>query len=152
MIFVDSPETFQIIDCLDELMSTKDCFQRDLLSRSICVATCLPEICHEVRLRSVQTGAASLTSERVPKVGRSDNVLRAAPRTNEVKQQQDWRLLFVDRRECFRITDCLHRDLLSMSMTAATCMPVIRHEVRFRKVPAGSELHCSSLTQRVTDE
>ena len=88
-------------------MSAKDCFHRDLLSRSICVAACLPEIGHEVRLRSVQTGPASLAPERVPKVGSSDIVVRVAQRTNEVKQQQDWSLVFVDRPETYRITDCL---------------------------------------------
>ena len=108
MVFVDRPESFQIIDDLDELKSTKDCFHRDLLSRCTCVAACLPESGHEVRLRSVvQTGPARLAAERVPKAGSSDSVVREAPRTNEVKQQQDWRLVFVDRRETYRITDCL---------------------------------------------
>ena len=98
LVFVDRPETFQIIDCMDELTSTRECFHRDLLSRSTCVAACLPEIGHEVRLRSVQTGPASLAPVRVPKAGSSDNVVRVAPRTNKVKQLHDWRLVFVDSR------------------------------------------------------
>ena len=101
------PETFQIIDCLDELMGVKDCLHRDLLSRNLCVAACLPDISHEVRLRSVQTGPANVALERVPRVGRSDTGVRAPPRTNEVKQQLDWRLVFVDRPGTYRTTDCL---------------------------------------------
>ena len=104
---MDRPETFQIIDCLDELVNTRECFHRDLLSRSICVAACLPEISHDARLQCVQTGPASLAPERVPKAGSKVNVVRVAPRTTEVKQQQDWRLVFVDRPETFKIIDCL---------------------------------------------
>ena len=129
LVFVDRPETFQIIDCLDELMNTRECFHRDLLSRSICVAACLPEISQEVvRLRSIQAGPASLVPERVPKAGSKDSVVRLAPRSNEVKQQQDWRLVFVDRPETNGITDRLDelmgenvgfdRDLMSRSICA----------------------------------
>ena len=68
LVFVDRPEIFQIIDCMDELMTTGEYFHRDLLSRSICVAVCLPELSEEVRLRSVQAGPVSFAPERVPRL------------------------------------------------------------------------------------
>ena len=105
-----------------------------------------------VRLRSVQTGPASLAPKRVPKLGRSDCVTRVAPRLSEVKQQQ----------ETCRITDCLDelmgenvgfdRDLLSMSTSAAACLPGNSREVRLRKAQTGPELEMASLVQRVADE
>ena len=123
LVFVDRPETFQIIDCLDELMSTRECFHRDLLSRSMCVAACLPEISHEVRLRSVQTEQASLAPERVPEAGSKDNVVRVAPRTTEVKQQQDLRLVFVDRPETYRIIDCWTTSWVRTLALTEICCP-----------------------------
>ena len=99
-------------------MSPRECFNRDLLSRSICVAACLAEISHEVRLRSVQTGPASLAPERVSNAGSIVNVVRVAPRTTEVKQQ-DWRLVFVDRPETYRITDCLDELMLGENVGSA---------------------------------
>ena len=44
------------------------------------------------------------------------------------------------------------RDLLSMSITAAACLPAISHEVRLRKVQAGPELGWASLAHRIADE
>ena len=130
-------------------MTTRECFHRDLLSRRICVAACLPELSQEVRLRSVQAGPSSLAPERVPKAGSKDNVVRLAPRTDEVKQQQDWRLVFVDRPETYGITDRLDelmgesvgfdRDLLSRSICASGGVSVVSHEVRLRKVQTGPE-------------
>ena len=141
---MDRPETFQIIDCMDELMTTRECFHRDLLSRSICVAACLPELSHEVRLRSVQTGPASSAPERVPKARSKDSVVRLAPRATEVTQQ-DWRLVFVDRPETYGITErldelmrenvALGRDLMSRSISA--CLPEISPEVNLRTVQVG---------------
>ena len=142
---VDRLETFQIIDCMDELMTTRECFHRDLLSRSICVAAWLLEVSQKVRLRSVQAGPASLNRERLPKARSKDSVVRLAPRTNEAKQQQDWRLVFVDRREACGITDRLDelmgekvgfdRDLMSRSICA--CLSEISPEVRLRRVQTG---------------
>ena len=156
LVFVDRPETFQIVGCMDELMNTRECFHRDLLSRSICVAASLPEISPEVRLRSVQAGPAILASERVPKAGSKDSVVRLAPRRNEVKQQQDWRLVFVDRPETCGITDRLDelmgenvgfdRDLLSRNICA--CFSEISPEVRLRRVQTGPEVGMASLAQR----
>ena len=80
-------------------------------------------------------------------------------RKNEVKQQQDWRLVFLDRPETYRITDCL--DELSVRTLALTeiCCPgvicatgglsVVSHEVRLRKVQIAPELCWASLAQRV---
>ena len=95
---------------------------------------------------------------RVPKSGSKDNVVRVA----QVKQQQDWRLVFVDRAETYRITDCLDelmgenvgfdRDLLSGNICAFGGLPEVSHEVRLRKVQTGLELGWASLAQRVADE
>ena len=145
----------------NELMNTRECFQRDLLSRSFCVAACLLETSREVRLRSVQTGPASSAPERVAEARSKGNVVRVAPRTTEVKQQQDWRLVFVDRPETYQITDCdelmgenvgFDRDLLLRSICAAGGLSVVSHEVRLRKVQTGPDLGCASLAQRVADE
>ena len=160
LVFVDRPETEQIIDCMDEFMTTRECFHKDLLSRSICVAACLLELSHEVHLRSVQAGPANLALERVPKAGNEDSVVRLAPRTNEVKQQQDRRLVFVDRPETYGITDRLDelmgenvgfgRDLMSRSICA--CLSGMSHEVPLRKVQTGPGLGMASLAQRIAEE
>ena len=50
---------------------------------------------------------AKVEPEREPKVVCSNSCVSAAPRKNEVNQQQDWRLVFVDRPETEQITDCL---------------------------------------------
>ena len=145
----------------NELMNTRECFQRDLLSRSFCVAACLLETSREVRLRSVQTGPASSAPERVAEARSKGNVVRVAPRTTEVKQQQDWRLVFVDRPETYQITDCgelmvenvgFDRDLLFRCICEAGGLSVASHEVRLRKVQTGPDLGCASLAQRVADE
>ena len=114
-------------------------------------------VCEVFRL-----GQRAWRLRRVLKAGSKDKVVRVAPRTTEVKQQEDWRLVFVDRPETHQITDCLDelvgenvgfdRDLLSMRITAAACLPVISHEVRLRKVQAGPDLGWASLAQRVVDE
>ena len=89
-------------------------------------------------------------------------MVRVALRTSEAKQQRDWRLVFVDRPETYRITDCLDelmgenvgfdRDLMSRSITPAACLPAISHEVRLCEVQAGPELGRASLAQLVADE
>ena len=89
-------------------------------------------------------------------------MVRVAPRTTEVKEQQDWKLVFVDRQETYRITDCLDdlmgenvgfdRDLLSRSICATGGLPEVSHEVRLRKVQTRPELGWASLAHRVADE
>ena len=86
--------------------------------------------------------------------------MRAAPRKNEVKQQQDWRSVFVDRLETYGITDRLDelmgenvgfdRDLMSRSICA--CLSEISPEVRLRRVQTGPELGMASLAQRIAEE
>ena len=59
LVFVDRPETYQITNCLDEILFGEDIgYDFDLLSRSICASGggCSSEVSHEVRLRKVQTG------------------------------------------------------------------------------------------------
>ena len=98
-----------------------------------------PSTLEKLPERGLRRGVAhaKVEPERKPKVGCNNSCLRGAPRKNEVKQQQDWRLVFVDRQNTNRITDCLDelmgekfgfdRDLLSMSITAAAYSPVISH-------------------------
>ena len=61
-----------------------------------------------------------------PKLKCNYSDVRVAPRNNEVKQQQDWRLVFVDRPETFQIIDCLdelmsERDCFHRSICVAAC-------------------------------
>ena len=91
---------------------------------------------------------AKLEPEQKHQFEEGDGEVRAAPRKNEVKHQQDWRLVFVDRPETCQSIDCLDelmgddcwdRDLLSMSISASVCLPSINHEVRLRKAQIGPE-------------
>ena len=85
---------------------------------------------------------ARVEPEREPKVECNDSDVRVAPRKNDVRQQQDWRLVFVDRPESYRITDCLDelvgenvgvdRGLLSRSICASGSLLEVSHEVRER--------------------
>ena len=122
LVFVDTPETFQIIDCVDELTSTKDCLHRDLLSRSIRVAACLPEIGHEVRLGRVQTGHRVGRLSECPKSDAATTWTAQHHERREVKQQQDWRLVFVNRTDTYRITDCLDEGMgENVVLTGMSC-------------------------------
>ena len=89
LVFGQRLETFQITDCLDELMSTRERLHRDLLSRSICVTACSPEISHEVRLRKVQTG---------PELGWTSLAQRAAD--EEVPSDSECSLCPGDESKC----------------------------------------------------
>ena len=108
---------------------------------------------------------AKVEPEREPKVVCNNSCVHVAPRKNEVKQQQDWRLVFVDRPETYQITDCLDEllfgedigydfDLLSRSICASGsgCLSEVRHEVRLRKVQTGPGLGMASLAQLIADE
>ena len=99
-----------------------------------------------------------------PKVVCNNSDVRVAPRKNEVKQQLDGRLVFVDRPETERTTDCLDelmfgenigndRDLLSRSVCASGSgrLSEVSHEVRLRKVQTGPELGMASLAQRIAE-
>ena len=50
---------------------------------------------------------ARLEPEQKPKSECSDSEVRVAPCKNDVKQQQDWRPVFVDRPGTYGITDDL---------------------------------------------
>ena len=117
------------------------------------------ESCHDME------AGPQVWSDRVPKAGNKNSAVCLAPRTNEVKQQQDWRLVFVDRPETERITDCLDelmfgdnigndRDLLSRSICASAggCMSEVSHEVRLRKVQTVPEFGMACLAQRIAQE
>ena len=101
---------------------------------------------------------AKVEPEREP----TNSFVRVAPRKTEVKQQQDWKLVFVDRLETYRITDCLDdlmfddnigfdRDTLSRSICCG-CLSEVSHEVRLRRVQTGPELGMGSLAQGVAAE
>ena len=72
---------------------------------------------------------AKLEPERELKFACSDSDVRVALRKKEVKQQQDWRFVFVQRPETF------HKDLLSRSICVAVCLPEIG--------PRGASAKCS---------
>ena len=129
-----------------ELMNTRERFHRDLLSRNICVAACVLEISHKVRLRSDQTGPASLAPERRPKAGSKRQRGTCGTTNDQGEATARLGLVCVERLETY------HRDLLSRSISASGSMSVVGHEVRLRKVPTGPELGWASLAQRVADE
>ena len=128
LVFVDRLETFQIIDCLRELMSTRECFHGDLLSRSICVAACLPE----TQPRGASAECSDWASELGAGAGdQSRRQRQCGLRSTTIERSEAaarLRLVFVDRPETYRITDCLDeltgenvgydRDLLSRSICA----------------------------------
>ena len=73
---------------------------------------------------------ATVELEREPKVVCNNSCVHVAPRKNEVKQQQDWRMVCVDIPETCQITNCLAEilfgedtgydfDLLSRSICAS---------------------------------
>ena len=101
-----------------------------------------------------------------PKSENGANEVSAPPREAEVKQRQDWRLIFADTEETFPITDCMDEllganfgrgrvaewHLLSMSVCRLGGLPVISGEVRLRKLQTGPELGTASIAQRIADE
>ena len=92
---------------------------------------------------------ARVEPEREPKV-------HVATRENEVKQQQDWRLVFVDRPETYGITDRLD-ELMGENVgfdrgASCACLSEISPEVRLRRVQTGPELGMASLAQRIAEE
>ena len=108
---------------------------------------------------------AKVEPEREPKVVRNNSCVRVAPRKNEVKQQQGWRLVFVDRPETYQITNCLDEilfgedigydfDPLSRSICASGsgCLSGVSHEVRLRKVQTAPALGMASFAQRIVEE
>ena len=74
--------------------------------REGCPAPSTPENLPERGLRQGVVHA-KVEPERELKVVCNNICVRVAPRKNEVKQQQDWRLVFVDRPETYQITNCL---------------------------------------------
>ena len=75
--------------------------------------------------RGLRQGVAHprVEPERGPKAGCNYSDVRVAPRKNEVKQQQDWRFVFVDRLETFQIIDCLDKLVSSREAPIGTCSP-----------------------------
>ena len=86
---------------------------------------------------------AKLEPEREPKVVCNSSCEHVAPRKNEVKQQQDWRLVFVDRPETEQITDYLDDFLFGVNigfdLRAGACpKSAPRFRVQTRAVRSGN--------------
>ena len=126
-----------------------------------------PSTLEELPERGLKQGVvhAKVEPERELKSVCNDSCVRVAPQKNDVKQQQDWRLVFVDRPETEQITECLDdllfgesigfdRDTLSKSIctSGGGCLSEVSHEVRLRKVQTGPELGMASLAQRIAEE
>ena len=126
-------------------------------------------------VRSQADRPAPSTPEKLPEPGLRQGVVRAevkpeqvpkaymAPRERVAKQQQDWRLIFVDRPEIETITELLD-DFLSVSagiytdgLSRSICMlavirPNISLKVRLRRVQSGPELGMAIRAQKIVDE
>ena len=129
-----------------------------------CPAPSTPEKLPERGLRQGVVHA-KVELEREPKVVCNNSCVRVAPRKNEVKQQQDWRRVFVDRPKTYQITNCLDEILFCEDIGCdSICCPgasahlgvgavsEVSYEVRLRTVQTGPELGMASLAQRIAVE